>query len=43
MILEGEVAMEANHALEDYEVRRGWTLTCQARPVSERVVVDYDR
>lgn len=43
MVIEGEVEMEANYALEDYEVRRGYVLTCQSRPVTDRVVVDYDR
>ncbi|ADZ70574.1 1,2-phenylacetyl-CoA epoxidase subunit PaaE [Polymorphum gilvum] len=43
MVVEGEVEMEANYALEDYEVRRGYVLTCQCYPVTDRVVVDYDR
>lgn len=42
-VIEGEVEMAANHALEDYEVRQGYVLTCQARPVSARLVVDYDQ
>jgi len=42
-VIEGEVEMEANFALEDYEVERGYVLTCQSRPVSDRVVVDYDQ
>jgi ring-1,2-phenylacetyl-CoA epoxidase subunit PaaE len=41
-LLEGEVDMEANYALEDYEVERGYILTCQSRPRSARLVVDYD-
>lgn len=41
-LLEGEVDMEANYALEDYEVERGYVLTCQSRPRSARLVVDYD-
>lgn len=43
MVLEGEVEMQANHALEDYEVRRGYVLTCQCYPLSERIVVSYDQ
>ena len=43
MVLEGEVEMETNHALEDYEVRRGYVLTCQSYPVTDKIVVDYDR
>ncbi len=43
MVLEGEVEMEVNHALEEYEIKRGYVLTCQCRPVSDRVVVTYDQ
>lgn len=42
MVLEGEVEMEKNHALEDYEVNRGYVLTCQCYPLSDNVVVSYD-
>lgn len=42
-VLEGEVEMVANHALEDYEVEAGYVLSCQAYPVStKKVVWDYD-
>jgi len=41
-VLEGEVEMAVNHALEDYEVRAGYVLSCQAIPLSDRVVVTYD-
>jgi len=43
MVVEGEVEMETNHALEDYEVRRGYVLTCQCYPLSDHVVVTYDQ
>ncbi len=43
LLLEGEVDMDANFALEDYEVRRGYILTCQSYPATDRVVVDYDQ
>ncbi len=42
-VLEGEVEMEVNHALEDYEVRQGFVLTCQCYPLTDRVVVSYDQ
>ncbi len=42
-VIEGEVEMEANYALEDYEVKRGYILTCQSHPVSDKLVVDYDQ
>ena len=43
LILDGEVEMQANYALEDYEVNRGYVLTCQSYPVSDKVVVSYDQ
>lgn len=43
VVLEGEVEMEKNHALEDYEVNNGYVLTCQCYPVSDTVVISYDR
>ncbi len=42
-VLEGEVEMVANHALEDYEVEKGYVLSCQAYPMTDTVVVDYDQ
>jgi len=43
MLLEGEVDMDANFALEDYEIARGYILTCQSYPATDKVVVDYDK
>jgi ring-1,2-phenylacetyl-CoA epoxidase subunit PaaE len=42
-IIEGEAEMQANYALEDYEVERGYVLTCQCYPLSDKLVVDYDQ
>ena len=42
-VLEGDVEMHTNHALEDYEVNQGYVLTCQCYPLSDRVVVSYDQ
>ncbi len=42
-VLEGEVEMQANFALEDYEVDRGYVLTCQSYPLSDTLVVSYDQ
>lgn len=41
-VVEGEVEMDVNYALEDYEIAAGYVLTCQSRPISDRVIVDYD-
>ena len=38
----GEVEMDLNHALEADEVAAGYVLSCQAHPVSEKVVIDFD-
>ncbi|GHC38292.1 phenylacetic acid degradation protein [Alcaligenes pakistanensis] len=42
-VVEGEVDMDANFALEDYEVARGFVLSCQSFPVTDRVVIDFDQ
>lgn len=41
-LLEGEVEMAANHALEDDEIRDGYILTCQSRPMTKTLVLTYD-
>jgi ring-1,2-phenylacetyl-CoA epoxidase subunit PaaE len=41
-LVEGEAIMEVNYSLEPWELKAGFVLTCQARPTSDRVVVDYD-
>ena len=41
-VLEGEVEMDMNYALEDDEVEDGYVLTCQAHPQSEKVVISFD-
>ncbi|MEO0386189.1 MAG: 2Fe-2S iron-sulfur cluster-binding protein [Pseudomonadota bacterium] len=42
-VLDGRVEMAANHALEDYEVERGYVLTCQCYPLTDSVTFDYDQ
>jgi len=42
-LIAGEADMDVNFALEDYEVARGFVLTCQSYPVSDKVTVDYDQ
>ena len=42
-VLTGEVDMDNNFALEDYEVARGFVLCCQSFPVSDKLVIDFDQ
>jgi ring-1,2-phenylacetyl-CoA epoxidase subunit PaaE len=42
-LVEGEVEMLRNFSLESWEIDAGFVLTCQARPRSGRVVLDYDQ
>lgn len=41
-LLEGEVKMLVHYGLEEEEIEAGYILTCQALPISEKVVVDFD-
>jgi ring-1,2-phenylacetyl-CoA epoxidase subunit PaaE len=41
-VLEGQVTMEKNFTLEDWEVQKGFVLSCQARPLSDSVSISYD-
>lgn len=38
----GEVDMDVHYALEDYEIRRGFILTCQSYPVTDTLELDLD-
>ncbi|NNE29864.1 MAG: phenylacetate-CoA oxygenase/reductase subunit PaaK [Saprospiraceae bacterium] len=42
-LVEGEVDMPVNYALEPYELEAGFILTCQSHPRSEKIVVDFDQ
>lgn len=42
-LVEGRAEMELNYSLEPWELQAGFVLTCQARPTTARVVVDYDQ
>src|SRR6266853_486349 len=41
-LVEGAAQMEVNYSLEPWELEKGFILTCQARPTTDKVVVDYD-
>jgi ring-1,2-phenylacetyl-CoA epoxidase subunit PaaE len=42
-LVEGQVAMDQNFALEKDELARGYVLACQSHPVSAQVVLDFDQ
>ncbi len=41
-VLEGEVVMEKNFTLEDWEIKKGFVLSCQSRPLTGHITVSYD-
>ena len=41
-VIEGQVRMERNFALDKKEVEAGFVLSCQAHPLTERVVLSFD-
>ena len=41
-LLQGQVDMDINYALEPEEVAQGFILTCQSHPRTDKVVVDFD-
>jgi ring-1,2-phenylacetyl-CoA epoxidase subunit PaaE len=41
-VVEGEVEMVANYSLEPWEIEAGFVLTCQSRPLTKTVTVDFD-
>jgi len=38
----GSAEMDVNYSLEPWELKAGFVLTCQAKPTTDKVVVDYD-
>src|SRR5436309_238607 len=41
-ITSGSVVMKENYVLTESEIADGYALTCQSRPTSKQVVVDYE-
>lgn len=41
-VVEGAAEMATNYSLEPWELDAGFTLACQARPTSEKLVLDFD-
>lgn len=42
-LIEGEVDMEVNYALEKEQLDAGYILTCQAIPKTDKVYIDFDQ
>jgi ring-1,2-phenylacetyl-CoA epoxidase subunit PaaE len=42
-VVEGEVRMDANYALEPSDVAAGYALACQSHPAADRVILDFDQ
>jgi ring-1,2-phenylacetyl-CoA epoxidase subunit PaaE len=42
-VVEGEVRMDHNYALEPAEIAAGYALACQSHPAADRVVLDFDQ
>jgi ring-1,2-phenylacetyl-CoA epoxidase subunit PaaE len=42
-VVDGKVDMDVNYALEDYEIARGFVLSCQSFPVTDKLVIDFDQ
>ena len=42
-LLDGKVDMDVNYALEDYEIARGFVLSCQSFPITDKVTIDFDQ
>ena len=42
-VSEGEVRMDTNYGLEPWEVEQGFVLACQSHPLTDKVVLNYDK
>ena len=42
-VIEGAARMTTNYSLEAWEIAKGFILTCQAVPETDRLVLDYDQ
>ncbi len=41
-VMEGRVVMDKNFTLEQWEIDKGFVLTCQARPTSRQLTISFD-
>jgi ring-1,2-phenylacetyl-CoA epoxidase subunit PaaE len=42
-VREGKVDMATNYGLEPWEVEKGFVLACQSTPLTDEIVLDYDK
>ncbi|MCP4076883.1 MAG: 2Fe-2S iron-sulfur cluster binding domain-containing protein [Gammaproteobacteria bacterium] len=42
-LMKGKVDMDISHGLESHEIEAGYILSCQAHPISDEVIVDFDQ
>jgi len=42
-LVKGEVEMDISHGLEPHEIEAGFVLSCQAPPITDEVVLDFDQ
>jgi len=41
-LMEGKVEMDVHWGLEEDEIKKGYILTCQSHPVTDKVIIDFD-
>ena len=41
-LVSGKAEMAVNYSLQPWEIAAGFILTCQAKPLTPRLVLDYD-
>ena len=41
-VMEGKAIMDQNSSLSEDEIEEGFILTCQAHPITENIIVDFD-
>ncbi|MFA5298263.1 MAG: ferredoxin--NADP reductase [Lutibacter sp.] len=41
-VIEGKAVMDKNSILSEAEIKDGFILTCQAHPITQKIIVDYD-
>ncbi|WP_075997102.1 2Fe-2S iron-sulfur cluster-binding protein [Salaquimonas pukyongi] len=41
-VVEGKAEMDVNYSLQPWEIEAGFTLACQSRPLSKKLVLDFD-